>query len=86
MKLKFQLLINVEIVNISGKFRFKPPKLVIYPVGILTFMSRINFSPAELNMKNFKYYNLGTRSMNMHLVYFSISSAYLQSLLFIYTI
>ena len=53
MSLKLQLLINVEIVKISGKFSFKAPKLVIYPankckmptmVGILTFMSMINFS------------------------------------------
>ena len=53
LSIKFQLLIDVEIVKISGKFMFKTQKLVIYPahnvkmptiVGILTFMSRINFS------------------------------------------
>ena len=55
LSMKFQLLINVEIVKIIGKFRFKYHKVVIYPankinvkmptiVGILTFMSRINFS------------------------------------------
>ena len=43
LSMKFQLLINAEIVEINGKFRFKPQTLVIYPVGILTFMSRINF-------------------------------------------
>ena len=31
LSMKFQLLINVEIVKISGKFRFKTQKLVIYP-------------------------------------------------------
>ena len=31
LSMKFQLLINAEIVKISGKFRFKPQKLVIYP-------------------------------------------------------
>ena len=43
LSMKFQLLINVEI---SGKFKFSTQQLVIYPalVGILTFMSRINFS------------------------------------------
>ena len=30
---KFQLLINVEMVKISGKFRFKTQKLVIYPAN-----------------------------------------------------
>ena len=56
LSMKFQLLINVEIVKKCGKLRFKTQKLVdvIYPahknvkmptnVGILTFMSRINFS------------------------------------------
>ena len=59
LRIKFQLLINVEIVKTSGKFRFKTQNLVIYTahkfillinvkmptiVGILTFMSRINFS------------------------------------------
>ena len=29
--MKFQLLINVEIVEISGKFRFNTQQLVIYP-------------------------------------------------------
>ena len=41
LSLKFQLLINVEIVKKFGKFMFKTQKLVIYP---LTFMSRINSS------------------------------------------
>ena len=31
LSMKFQLLINAEIVKISEKFRFKPQKLVIYP-------------------------------------------------------
>ena len=31
LSMKFQLLINVEIIKISGKFRFKTKKLVIYP-------------------------------------------------------
>ena len=31
LSMKFQLLINVEIVKNSGKFRFKSHKLVIYP-------------------------------------------------------
>ena len=31
LSMKFQLLINVELVKISGKFRFKTQKLVIYP-------------------------------------------------------
>ena len=31
LSMKFKLLINVEIVKISGKFRFKSQKLVIYP-------------------------------------------------------
>ena len=55
LSMKFQLLINVEIAKISGTFRFKTQKLVILfillinvkmptIVGILTFMSRINFS------------------------------------------
>ena len=53
LSMKFQLLINDKIVQISGKFRFNTQQLVIYPahnvkmptlVGILTFMSRINFS------------------------------------------
>ena len=49
LNMKFQLLINVEIVKISGKFRFKTQKLLINVkmttvVGILTFMSRINLS------------------------------------------
>ena len=30
---KFQLLINVEMVKISGKFRFNTQKLVIYPAN-----------------------------------------------------
>ena len=30
---KFQLLINVEMIKISGKFRFKTQKLVIYPAN-----------------------------------------------------
>ena len=30
LSMKFQLLINAEIVKISEKFRFKPQKLVIY--------------------------------------------------------
>ena len=42
--MKFQLFIDIGIVKISVNFRFKTQKLVIYPVGILTFMSRINFS------------------------------------------
>ena len=48
----FFKLSSAEIVEISGKFRFSTQQLVIYPahvkmptiVGILTFMSRINFS------------------------------------------
>ena len=50
--MKFRLSINVEIVKISGKFKFNTQHLIIYPVlinvkmptvvGILTFMSRIN--------------------------------------------
>ena len=31
LSMKFQLLINVEIVKISGKFRFITQQLVIYP-------------------------------------------------------
>ena len=31
LSMKFQLLINVEIVKTCGKFRFKTKKLVIYP-------------------------------------------------------
>ena len=31
LSMKFQLLINVEIVQTGGKFRFKTQKLVIYP-------------------------------------------------------
>ena len=31
LSMKFQLLINAEIVKISGKFRFNPQKLVISP-------------------------------------------------------
>ena len=31
LSMKFQLLINAEIVKISGKFRFIPQYLVIYP-------------------------------------------------------
>ena len=31
LRMKFQLLISAEIVKISGKFRFKTKKLVIYP-------------------------------------------------------
>ena len=31
LSMKFQLLINVEIIEISGKFRFRTQKLVIYP-------------------------------------------------------
>ena len=31
LSMKFQLLINVEIVKIGVKFRFKTQKLVIYP-------------------------------------------------------
>ena len=31
LSMKFQLLINAEIVKIIGKFRFKTQKLVIYP-------------------------------------------------------
>ena len=31
LSMTFQLLINVEIIKISGKFRFKTQKLVIYP-------------------------------------------------------
>ena len=33
LSMKFQLLINVEIINISGKFRCKTQKLVIYPAN-----------------------------------------------------
>ena len=31
LSLKFQLLINIEIVKISGKSRFKTQTIVIYP-------------------------------------------------------
>ena len=31
LSMKFQLLMNVEIVKISGKFRFNTQQLVIYP-------------------------------------------------------
>ena len=31
LSMKFQLLINAEIIKINGKVRFKPQKLVIYP-------------------------------------------------------
>ena len=31
LSMKFQLLIDIEIVKISGKFRFKTKKLVTYP-------------------------------------------------------
>ena len=31
LSMKFQLLINVEIVKINEKFRFKTQKLIIYP-------------------------------------------------------
>ena len=31
LSMKFQLLINAEMVKISGKFRFIPQELVIYP-------------------------------------------------------
>ena len=51
LSMKFQLLINAGIVNFSGKFRFKTQKFILLInvkmptiVGILTFMSRINFS------------------------------------------
>ena len=45
MSMKFQLLINVEIVKNCGKFRFKTQNLVIYPavVGILTFYEQDKF-------------------------------------------
>ena len=33
LSMKFQLLINVEMIKISGKFRFKTQKLVIYPAN-----------------------------------------------------
>ena len=33
LSMKFQLLINVEIIKISGKLRFKTQKLVIYPAN-----------------------------------------------------
>ena len=33
LSMKFQLLINAEIVKISGKFRFIPQNLVIYPAN-----------------------------------------------------
>ena len=33
LSMKFQLLINVEIIKISEKFRFKTQKLVIYPAN-----------------------------------------------------
>ena len=51
--MKFQLLINVEIVKNCGKFRFKTRQLVFILlinvkmptiVGSLTFMNRINFN------------------------------------------
>ena len=31
LSMEFQLLINVEIVKVSGKFWFKTQKIVIYP-------------------------------------------------------
>ena len=40
LSMKFQLLINADIVKISGKFRFIPQNLVIYPAH----KCRINFS------------------------------------------
>ena len=33
LSMKFQLLINAEIVKISGKFKFIPQNLVIYPAN-----------------------------------------------------
>ena len=33
LSMKFQLLINAEIVKTSGKFRFIPQNLVIYPAN-----------------------------------------------------
>ena len=33
LSMKFQLLINVEIVKITGKFRFRSHNLVIYPAN-----------------------------------------------------
>ena len=33
LSMKFQLLINVEIIKISGKFRLKTQKLEIYPAN-----------------------------------------------------
>ena len=50
--MKLKMLINIEIAKMDGIFRLKSPKLVIFSlinvkmptiVGILTFMSRINF-------------------------------------------
>ena len=33
LSMKFQLLINAKIVKISGKYRFIPQNLVIYPAN-----------------------------------------------------
>ena len=50
--MKFKMLIKIEIAKIDGIFRFNSLEPAIYPannvkmptiVGILTFMSRINF-------------------------------------------
>ena len=37
LSMKFQLLINVEMVEISGKFRFSTQQLVIYPANCWHF-------------------------------------------------
>ena len=58
LNMKFQPLINFEIVKISGGFRCKTQKLVIYPahkckiVGILPFISRRNFSLSSVEHEN----------------------------------
>ena len=48
LSMKFQLLTNVEIVEISGKFRFSTQQLVLLinvkMTPIVVYESRINFS------------------------------------------
>ena len=53
LSMKFRLLINIKIAKINGNFRFNSPIPVMLInvemptiVGILTFMSRINFMPS----------------------------------------
>ena len=45
LNMKYKLLINIEIASIDRNFMFKSPKPGIYPtiVGILTFLSKVNF-------------------------------------------